>query len=261
MATNAGLQPNGPAGAPPFLRIDNLVKRYGPLDVLSGVSFDVRPQEVLVLLGPSGCGKSTLLRCINGLESIDGGAIEVDGKNVGGASPATLLQIRLETGFVFQNFNLFPHMTVLQNLTIAPMKLLKKSRKEAEEHARELLARVGMPEKADVYPFRLSGGQRQRVAIARALAMRPRLMLFDEPTSALDPEMREEVLNVIKSLRDRERMTMIVVTHEIGFGRDVADRAILMERGKVVEMDDASTFFKAPKTDRARRFISSIVNG
>jgi ABC-type polar amino acid transport system ATPase subunit len=228
--------------------------------VLHGVSLDVAPSEAVVLLGPSGCGKSTLLRCINGLERIEGGSVVIDGREVGSAGRKDLLAIRLATGFVFQNFNLFPHMTVMQNLTIAPRKLLGRSRKDAEDTARELLERVGMPEKVDVYPSALSGGQRQRVAIARALAMRPKLMLFDEPTSALDPEMREEVLTVIRSLRDRERMAMIVVTHEIGFGRDVADRAILMDGGRIVEEGPAASFFSNPQGERARKFLRSIVN-
>jgi ABC-type polar amino acid transport system ATPase subunit len=244
----------------PFVSISNVVKSYGALDVLNSLSFDVSRREAVVLLGPSGCGKSTLLRCINGLERIDAGSIVVNGCSIGEASGKELLAVRLSTGLVFQSFNLFPHMTVLRNLTIAPRKLLKKSRKEADEVARELLNRVGIPEKADVYPCALSGGQRQRVAIARALAMKPSLMLFDEPTSALDPEMREEVLNVIRSLRDVEQMTMIVVTHEVGFGRDVADRAVLMEGGRVVEQGRAAEFFRNPTTERAQKFLRSIIN-
>jgi len=247
-------------GTRPFLSIQNVVKRYGALEVLRGVSFEVALREVMVLIGPSGCGKSTLLRCINGLEQIAGGSIIVDGCKVETATAKELHAIRLWTGIVFQNFNLFPHMTVLQNLTLAPIKLLKLSRAEANERARELLNRVGISEKADVYPCALSGGQRQRVAIARALAMKPRLILFDEPTSALDPEMREEVLNVIRSLRDREQITMIVVTHEVGFGREVADRAILMEGGQIVEEGKASAFFRNPTTERAKKFLRSIIN-
>ena len=248
------------AASGPLLQVSNVVKRYGDLEVLRGVSLAVAASEVLVLLGPSGCGKSTLLRCVNGLEDIDGGSIAVAGHDVGSADKRTMHTIRLATGFVFQNFNLFPHMTVLQNLTIAPRKLLGRSRKEAEETAYGLLERVGISEKADVYPCALSGGQRQRVAIARALAMKPRLMLFDEPTSSLDPEMREEVLNVIRSLRDREHMAMVVVTHEVGFGRDVADQAVLMDAGRIVEQSAASEFFREPKTDRARMFLRSIIN-
>jgi ABC-type polar amino acid transport system ATPase subunit len=248
------------AGEPPFLSVEHVVKRYGVAEVLHDISFDVAQREVTVLVGPSGCGKSTLLRCINGLERIDGGSIAIEGCKVETASTKELHTVRLSTGIVFQNFNLFPHMTVLQNLTLAPRKLLGLSRKEAEERARELLNRVGISEKANVYPCVLSGGQRQRVAIARALAMKPRLMLLDEPTSALDPEMREEVLNVIRSLRDREQMAMVVVTHEVGFGRDVADRAILMERGKIVEEGKASVFFRNPSTERAQKFLRSIIN-
>lgn len=244
----------------PFLSMSGVVKRYGAFEVIKGISFDVSAREAVVLLGPSGCGKSTLLRCINGLEHIDGGTIHVGGRSVAGASTADLLAIRLSTGFVFQSFNLFPHMTVLDNLTIAPRKLLKIGRKEANELAHGLLARVGISEKAHVYPCALSGGQRQRVAIARALAMKPRLMLFDEPTSALDPEMREEVLNVIRSLRDQEQMAMIVVTHEVGFGRDVADRAVLMDGGQIAEQGLAAEFFRHPATERARKFLKSIIN-
>lgn len=248
------------ASKTPVVGIRDVHKRYGQLEVLKGVSFDVLPGEAVVLLGPSGCGKSTLLRCINGLESIQGGSIEINGVNVGAASGKQILDIRLSTGFVFQSFNLFPHMTVLENLTIAPRKLLGESRKDAEATAIALLERVGIGEKAKVYPSTLSGGQRQRVAIARALAMKPRLMLFDEPTSALDPEMREEVLNVIRSLKEVDKMAMVVVTHEIGFGREVADQAILMDGGRIEESGPAAELFRNPRTERARKFLRSIIN-
>jgi ABC-type polar amino acid transport system ATPase subunit len=242
------------------LAIHDLVKRYGDLQVLAGVSLELKPREVLVLLGPSGCGKSTLLRCINGLEPFQSGSIEVNGRRIEGASQQELTAVRLSTGIVFQNFNLFPHMTVLRNLTLAPIKLLGHPRREAEAAAQVLLERVGIPDKANAYPSALSGGQRQRVAIARALAMKPRLMLFDEPTSALDPEMREEVLSVIRDLRDHDNMAMIVVTHEVGFGRDVADRAIMMEQGLIVEEGSAQEFFRRPKSERAQKFLRSIIN-
>jgi ABC-type polar amino acid transport system ATPase subunit len=247
-------------GAAPAVLASNVIKRYGQLQVLSDVSFRVDQGEALVVLGPSGCGKSTLLRCVNGLEPIDEGSIAVEGRDVGSADKKALLAIRLSTGLVFQSFNLFPHMTVMKNLTLAPRKLLGKSRKEAEDTARHLLERVGISEKANAYPSALSGGQRQRVAIARALAMRPRLMLFDEPTSALDPEMREEVLSVIRSLREEQQIAMIVVTHEVGFGREVADRAVMMDGGRIVEESPAATFFRAPRTERAQKFLRSIIN-
>lgn len=243
-----------------FLKVVDLKKRYGELEVLQGISFTVKRGEVLVVCGPSGCGKSTMLRCINGLETFDAGNIVVGGRPLLNASAPDLMKVRLSTGIVFQNFNLFPHMTALQNVMLAPVNILKQNKADVERAARALLERVGIPEKADEYPFHLSGGQRQRVAIARALAMKPHLMLFDEPTSALDPEMRDEVLSVIKALRDEENMTMIVVTHEIGFGRNVADKAMMMERGKIVELDDAATLFSAPKQERTKRFLRSIIN-
>lgn len=244
----------------PHVRIENVRKSYGGLEVLKGVSFEVARGEAVVLLGPSGCGKSTLLRCINGLETIDGGGINVGGIDVGSAKGKQLLKLRLSAGLVFQNFNLFPHMTVMDNLTLAPRKLLGMSKEEARAIGADLLRRVGIPEKEGVYPSTLSGGQRQRVAIARALAMKPSLMLFDEPTSALDPEMREEVLAVIRSLKEEDNITMVVVTHEIGFGRDVADRAILMDAGHIVESGEASVVFRNPQSDRAKKFLKSIIN-
>jgi ABC-type polar amino acid transport system ATPase subunit len=243
-----------------FIRIRDVHKSYGAVSVLNGISLDVAQGEVLVLCGPSGCGKSTLLRCINGLETIQGGGISVGGRNVETANADTLQQIRLSTGFVFQNFNLFPHMTALDNITIAPMKILGVSQREATEQGRALLEQVGMSEKADVYPFQLSGGQRQRVAIARALAMKPSLMLFDEPTSALDPEMREEVLQVIRKVHHEHNMTMVVVTHEIGFAKSVASRAMLLDAGRIVEEAPARRFFENPTEERTRRFLRAIIN-
>ena len=244
----------------PFVRVDGVTKTYGAGPVLNGLSLDLAHGEVLVLCGPSGCGKSTLLRCINGLETIEGGSITVGGVRVDGADAATLQQIRLATGFVFQNFNLFPHMTALENITIAPMKIRKVSKRQAEEQGRALLAQVGMPDKAASFPFQLSGGQRQRVAIARALAMQPSLMLFDEPTSALDPEMREEVLQVIQRVHHEHGMTMIVVTHEIGFAKSVASRAMLLDAGRIVEEAPARQFFTEPREERTRKFLRAIVN-
>ncbi len=244
----------------PFVRVEGVTKTYGAAPVLNGISLDVARGEVLVLCGPSGCGKSTLLRCINGLETIEGGAITVGGTRVDGAKPAALQQVRLSTGFVFQNFNLFPHMTTLENITIAPMKIRNLPKRQAQEEARALLAQVGMPDKAASFPFQLSGGQRQRVAIARALAMQPSLMLFDEPTSALDPEMREEVLQVIQRVHHEHGMTMIVVTHEIGFAKSVASRAMLLDAGRIVEEAPAREFFTEPREERTRKFLRAIVN-
>ncbi|QEL23745.1 amino acid ABC transporter ATP-binding protein [Bosea sp. F3-2] len=243
-----------------FIHIQDVHKSYGEVKVLNGISLDVAEGEVLVLCGPSGCGKSTLLRCINGLETINAGAITVGGRNVTTATSEELQSIRLSTGFVFQNFNLFPHMTALQNITIAPMKILRQSAREASDEGRRLLERVGMADKADSYPFQLSGGQRQRVAIARALAMKPTLMLFDEPTSALDPEMREEVLQVIRKVHHDHGMTMVVVTHEIGFAKSVASRAMLLDAGEIVEEAPARSFFANPSQERTRRFLQAIVN-
>ncbi len=244
----------------PFVSIRDVHKSYGSLKVINGISFDIAQGEVLVLCGPSGCGKSTLLRCMNGLERIDGGDIIVGGVNVARASSEELQHVRMSTGLVFQNFNLFPHMTVLRNIALAPIKIKGMPASDAEALAHLLLESVGIPEKADEFPFRLSGGQRQRVAIARALAMEPKLMLFDEPTSALDPEMREEVLQVIRHVHDVHGMTMVVVTHEIGFAKSVASRAMLVESGKIVEEAPARTFFEHPKEERTRRFVQAIVN-
>lgn len=243
-----------------FLRVERLTKKFAKNTVLEEISFEVQKKEVLVLCGPSGCGKSTLLRCLNGLETIDGGDIWLDGCRVNGASHKELMQIRLSVGFVFQNFNLFPHMTALRNVTLAPVKLLKQDRKEAEAQAMSLLEMVGIPEKADAYPCSLSGGQRQRVAIARALALKPRMMLFDEPTSALDPEMKEEVFNTIERLRTDEHMTMILVTHEIGFTKHIADRVMMLEDREIVEMADAKAFFENPREPRTREFLRSILS-
>ena len=232
-------------------------KYYGAFRALRGVSLDVHEGEVVVICGPSGSGKSTLLRAINGLERIHGGDIVVDGMSV--RDPRTdLKRLRSEVGMVFQSFNLYPHMTALRNITLAPIKVRRLRREEAEAVAHELLRKVGIPEKAASYPTELSGGQQQRVAIARALAMRPKVMLFDEATSALDPEVIHEVLNVMLDLA-REGMTMVVVTHEMGFAREVADRVVFMDEGVIVETGDPKTFFDSPREERTRRFLDKIL--
>ncbi len=232
-------------------------KWFGTLHVLCDVDLSVRAGEVVVVCGPSGSGKSTLIRCINKLEPIQQGEIIVDGMSL--SDPATdLTKLRAQVGMVFQQFNLYPHMTALQNITLALVKVRKLSRQEAERMARDLLGKVGMPEKADHYPAELSGGQQQRVAIARALAMQPKIMLFDEPTSALDPEMISEVLDVMVELA-KEGMTMIVVTHEMGFARKVAHRIIFMHDGRIVEEGGPEEFFANPKEERTRAFLKKIL--
>ena len=232
-------------------------KFYGDFPALRGVSLDVREGEVVVVCGPSGSGKSTFLRCINGLERIQGGDIVVDGMSV--RDPRTnMKRLRSEVGMVFQSFNLYPHMTALRNITLAPIKVRRMKRGEADAVAHELLRKVGIPEKAERYPSELSGGQQQRVAIARALAMRPKVMLFDEATSALDPEVIHEVLSVMLNLA-REGMTMIVVTHEMGFAREVADRVVFMDEGVIVETGEPKTFFASPHEERTRRFLEKIL--
>lgn len=242
-----------------IIKVENLIKRYGKDTILEGISFEVAKGEVLVLCGPSGCGKSTLLRCLNGLEVIQGGQIRVSGHSLRGAGHKELMAVRLMVGMVFQSFNLFPHMTAIRNITIAPIKILKQKKSDAVKNARRLLEMVGIPEKADVYPCSLSGGQRQRLAIARALAMKPQLMLFDEPTSALDPEMKEEVLNVIARLSSEEGMTMVLVTHEIAWVKRVAQRVMMIEEREIVESNDAVTFFENPREERTRQFLHSII--
>ncbi|EIM72658.1 phosphonate-transporting ATPase [Nitratireductor aquibiodomus RA22] len=258
MASNLNLVE--PQSRGPFIGVGNVTKSYGSLTVLNGISLEVAKGEVLVLCGPSGCGKSTLLRCLNGLETIQSGSITINGRRVENATPEQLQQIRLMTGFVFQNFNLFPHMTTLENIVIAPQKVKRIPAREAKEQAEHLLEQVGMSTKAESYPYQLSGGQRQRVAIARALAMKPSLMLFDEPTSALDPEMREEVLQVIRRVHQEHKMTMVVVTHEIGFAKNVASRAMLLDQGQIVEEAPARDFFESPREERTRKFLRAIAN-
>jgi polar amino acid transport system ATP-binding protein len=241
-----------------MIAIEKVSKWYGAIRVLDDVSLDVAKGEVVVICGPSGSGKSTLLRCINRLEPVQKGEIRVEGVSVTDRG-TNLNRLRAEIGFVFQSFNLYPHMTALRNVTVAPMLIRKLARAEAEATARALLAKVGILEKAEAYPSQLSGGQQQRVAIARALAMRPKIMLFDEPTSALDPEMISEVLDVITQLAG-EGMTMVVVTHEMGFARKVAHRVVFMSEGRVVETGAPAAFFAQPREARTRQFLSKILS-
>ncbi|MCC6469938.1 MAG: amino acid ABC transporter ATP-binding protein [Alphaproteobacteria bacterium] len=240
-----------------MIEMRGVCKFFGALQVLKDVSLRVAAGEVVVICGPSGSGKSTLLRCLNRLEPVQAGEIVVDGINVTGDN-VDLNRLRAEIGIVFQSFNLYPHMTALRNITLAPMLVRKLSRHEAEARARELLAKVGIAEKADRYSSQLSGGQQQRVAIARALAMRPKIMLFDEPTSALDPEMIQEVLDVMTTLA-KEGMTMVVVSHEMGFARRVADRIVFMDQGTIVEEAPPDRFFEYPTQERTRKFLSRIL--
>lgn len=235
----------------------DLIKFFGRLKALDRVSFDVHDGEKVVVIGPSGSGKSTLLRSINGLETIDRGRILVDGVDIH-APKTDINKVREEVGMVFQSFNLFPHKSVLENLTLAQIIVRKRAKAEAVERAMGLLRKVGIPEKAEAYPGQLSGGQQQRVAIARSLAMGPKLMLFDEPTSALDPEMIGEVLEVMRNLA-REGMTMLVVTHEMGFAREVADRVIFMDAGAIVEEGPPAHFFTNPAHERTKLFLSQIL--
>ncbi|NMF86170.1 amino acid ABC transporter ATP-binding protein [Nodosilinea sp. P-1105] len=240
-----------------MIRIEHLVKSFGDLEVLKDISTDVATGEVVAIIGPSGSGKSTMLRCINLLEVPTAGQILIDGIEI--TSPkCDILKVRQNVGMVFQHFNLFPHKTVLDNLTYAPMKVRGLSKADAGKIAIDLLAKVGLSEKADQYPSRLSGGQKQRVAIARALAMQPDIMLFDEPTSALDPEMVKEVLDVIKGLADTG-ITMCIVTHEMGFAREVADRVLFLDGGYLVEDAPPDIFFSTPKSDRAQQFLEKVL--
>jgi polar amino acid transport system ATP-binding protein len=233
-------------------------KWFGSLHVLKDIDLQIAAGEVVVVCGPSGSGKSTLIRCINRLEATQSGSIIVDGLSLNdpGTNP---VKLRANVGMVFQAFNLYPHMTVLRNITLAPMKVKRLSAAQAEQIAMKLLERVGIPDKAEAYPANLSGGQQQRVAIARALAMQPKIMLFDEPTSALDPEMINEVLEVMTDLA-REGMTMIVVTHEMGFARRVAHRVVFMDEGQIVEIAEPQKFFTAPESERAKQFLGKILS-
>jgi len=241
----------------PIVTVEGLRKSFGKLEVLRGIDCDVEANEVVCVIGPSGSGKSTFLRCLNLLESITAGTVVVNGHKLTESKP-DLNQVRQDVGMVFQQFNVFPHMKVLDNVTLAPIKVSKQPPGEVRERAWALLEKVGLTDKADVYPSKLSGGQQQRVAIARALAMQPKVMLFDEPTSALDPETVGEVLGVMKDLA-REHMTMIVVTHEMGFAREMADRVIFMDHGVIVEEGDPAQIFDNPRQERTKAFLSKIL--
>lgn len=241
----------------PIISIENIYKYFETIEALSNVSLQVKKGEKMVIIGPSGSGKSTLLRAINRLEEVDRGKIIIDGQDITDKK-CNINRVRMELGMVFQNFNLFPHKSVLQNLTMAPMTLKKVPAQQARDKAMYLLEKVGIKEKASAYPSQLSGGQQQRVAIARALAMNPKIMLFDEPTSALDPEMIGEVLDVMVNLA-LEGMTMVVVTHEMGFAREVADWVVFMDEGKIVETGTPEHFFQSPEHPRTKKFLSQIL--
>ena len=240
-----------------LIKVDGLEKAFGKVDVLKGINIDIKKGEVVVIIGPSGCGKSTFLRTLNLLEEPTGGHIYFEGTDITSKS-ANINLHRQKIGMVFQQFNLFPHMTILKNMTLAPIKLLKISKDDAEKRALELLERVGLADRADSYPAQLSGGQKQRVAIVRALCMQPDVMLFDEPTSALDPEMVGEVLEVMKNLAN-EGMTMAIVTHEMGFAREVADRVIFIDEGVIAEEGTPEEIFKNPKSDRLKDFLGKVL--
>lgn len=242
-----------------MIKVEHISKQFGSLKALDDVSLEVSKGEIVCLLGPSGSGKSTLIRAINGLETPENGKIYFEGEEYDKKNATKYHQQRLKMGFVFQHFNLFPNTTVLENLTLAQIRVKKIDEKQAEETAMRYLTRVGLAEKRDEYPNKLSGGQKQRVAIARSLCMNPDIMLFDEPTSALDPEMVEEVLEVMQSL-GKEGMTMIIVTHEMGFARTVADRVVFLEDGRIVEENEAKAFFSHPQSERAQLFLSKVMH-
>jgi len=239
-----------------MIKLENLVKNFGDIHVLKNVDLTVNEGEKLVVIGPSGSGKSTLIRCMNYLEEPTSGKVTIDEYDLN--LKKNLAKVRQSTAMVFQQFNLYPHMTVLENLTLAPIKLQNVSKKEAEESGLKYLERVGLKEKADAYPSQLSGGQQQRVAIARALNMHPKIMLFDEPTSALDPEMIQEVLDVLVGL-SKENITMVVVTHEMGFAKQVADRVVFMDGGQIIEEGAPEDFFSNPKNDRTKSFLNKVI--
>lgn len=245
---------------PPIVQMRKLNKHFGDLHVLNDIDLEIQPGEVVVVIGASGSGKSTLIRCINGLEEFQSGTLEVDGNPLKpfGKSAKALQTIRTEVGMVFQQFNLFPHLSVLDNVTLAPIKVRGQGREQAKQTAHRLLERVGIADQANKYPSQLSGGQQQRVALARALAMEPRLMLFDEPTSALDPEMIGEVLDAMRELA-KEGMTMVIVTHEMGFAREVADRVIFIHKGEIVEEGSPQTLFDAPNHERTQSFLARVL--
>ncbi|MBL6592770.1 MAG: amino acid ABC transporter ATP-binding protein [Candidatus Aquiluna sp.] len=247
----------GRASDEAIVAMEGVYKRFKDFEALKNINFQVGKQEVVVVIGPSGSGKSTLIRCINRLEEHDDGRIIVDGTELT-TDVRNIQEIRKETGMVFQSFNLFPHLTVLANIALAPRQVRGMPKSEAEALARELLERVKIPEQADKFPAQLSGGQQQRVAIARSLAMKPKVMLFDEPTSALDPEMINEVLDAIKQLA-QEGMTMVVVTHEMGFAKEVADRVVFMADGEIVEVGTPSEIFDNPKEERTQKFLAQIL--
>ena len=241
----------------PLIKVDSLVKTYGDFNALDGINAEIYKGEVVVVIGPSGSGKSTFLRSLNLLEQPTEGTITFEGANI--TDPKVDINLhRQKMGMVFQHFNLFPHMTILKNMTIGPVKLLKKSKAEAEKTAMELLQRVGLADRANSYPSQLSGGQKQRIAIVRALCMKPDVMLFDEPTSALDPEMVGEVLDVMTQLA-KSGMTMVVVTHEMGFAKEVASRIVFMDQGKMIEENTPEEFFKNPKSERLKDFLRSVL--
>jgi ABC-type polar amino acid transport system ATPase subunit len=248
----------GVSEGPHLVELRSVRKSFGDNVVLDGIDLSIGRGEVVVIAGPSGSGKSTMLRCINGLETVDDGEVRFDGRSVSGAGKA-LAKLRSEIGMVFQQFNLFAHKTVLENVTLAPVQVKGLSKADARARGQKLLERVGISAKADQYPADLSGGQQQRVAIARALAMEPKLMLFDEPTSALDPEMIREVLDVMRDLA-RDGMTMAVVTHEMGFAREVCDRIVFIDDGHIVEEGTPKEFFEAARSDRARDFVDKIIH-
>jgi glutamine transport system ATP-binding protein len=240
-----------------LIDVENLRKSFGDTEILKGITTHIKPQEVVVVIGPSGSGKSTFLRCLNGLEQTTSGKIEIDGLELTN-SKTNIHKLRQHVGMCFQQFNLFKHLTIMENITIGPMKVLKKSKAESEQIARDLLKKVGLKEKENNYPDQLSGGQQQRVAIARALAMKPKVMLFDEPTSALDPEMVGEVLKVMTDLA-HEGMTMVIVTHEMGFAREVGHRVIFMDDGYLVEEGAPSEIFSRPKEERTQNFLAKVL--
>ena len=240
-----------------MIKFSEVNKWFGALHVLQNINLEVAKGEVVVVCGPSGSGKSTLIRNVNGLEKFQQGSLIVDGIDV--SKEAGLRQLRMELGFVFQQFNLYPHMTALENVTLAPLHVRKLSKKEAIDRGTKLLEKVGLGDKLASYPHQLSGGQQQRVAIARSLCMQPKIMLFDEPTSALDPEMINEVLDVMVALA-KDGMTMIVVTHEMGFARKVANRVVFMDKGAIVEVADPETFFNTPQNERTREFLGKILH-
>lgn len=241
-----------------MIKVENMTKQFNSLKAVDDVSLEIKKGEIVCLIGPSGSGKSTVLRCIHGLEKPEKGAVYLNDQLLD-PKEEHYRELRNKMGFVFQHFNLFPNMTVLENLTLAPIQVMKKSKEEAKEIACQYLKRVGLLDKKDEYPNKLSGGQKQRVAIARSLCMNPEIMLFDEPTSALDPEMVIEVLEVMQELA-KEGMTMVVVTHEMGFARTVADRVIFLEDGKIIEENSSKTFFSQPKTERAQDFLNKVMH-